>query len=89
LAARAAQEHPALVHHERRLHKLMLADELREFECTAGAAGALASTPSLSDQLEDASLTGGSDESVVNDSFHDPSQVRALLPNHGQVMWLH
>ena len=64
------------MHHERRLHKLMLADELRLYERDAAASGALPTVPSVSDQLEDVSLEGGSDESLMVDNSHDPSQVR-------------
>lgn len=64
------------MHHERRLHKLMLADELRLYEREAAAAtGGLQTVPSVSDQLEDFSLEGGSDESLAVDTSHDPSQV--------------
>ena len=67
------------MHHERRLHKLMLADELRQYERDGGAAatGGLSTVPSVGSRMEDMSLEGDSDQSVAaGDNFADPSQVR-------------
>jgi hypothetical protein len=75
---RRIQAHPALVHHERRLHKLMLAEEVRQYEREMERA--LSRPVSVSSQMDETmSLEGGSAESAAADVIDDPHQVRLLL----------
>lgn len=73
------QAHAALVHHERRLHQRMLADELRAYEREGdGVRVSHSSGASTSSQLDDGmSLDGRDAATPPPEALEDPFQVRS------------